>query len=270
MTTRVYTAVKAANLDVLVGYTEVPTTSPYEVVRLKKGNMLLILYTSGKLVVHGDESLPFVSHVGKMSVSDKGNDASDRTNGVFIGSDETLKGDTFGGLIVCAAYFEQEEVDVDDSKSMSDEQIKDKAKFLLQDYSERFSLQALLPAEYNRAITEYGTVTRLLDVLHVKVAEQLKLTYDAQHVVDRYPGCTVGDIREQGAEKKYTAVAAASIVARYFGLLQFEGLSEQAGFFLPMGSTHVAEALQELKKRNLSFTDFCKVHFRNVRRIQQG
>lgn len=188
-----------------------------------------------------------------------------------IGSDETLKGDTFGGIVVCACYLTSTEdflaLGVKDSKQLTTEQIKRIAKQLLEAYPNCFSITSLLPKEYNHRLAQ-GSQTLLLNQLHSELALQLFERFGKQlHVVDKFPGCQVGDIALSQAESASVAVAAASIVARYHGLLQIELLSKQAGFSLPLGSTHVSEALTTLLAKDLDFEQFVKLHFKNVRVI---
>jgi len=180
----------------------------------------------------------------------------------IIGSDEVLKGDTFGGIVVAAVKADKKirekltKLGVKDSKKLSD-------KIIIQLAAEikkiaTCEIKNLLPEEYNK----HNGLTSLLNQLHKQAAKELA---PGKHIVDKYPGCAVGDIIEEKAEDKYIEVAAASILARAAGLQQFDYLSKLAGFKLPMGSTHVKEALQELKNRNLDFSKFVKKDFRNVK-----
>jgi ribonuclease HIII len=91
------------------------------------------------------------------------------------------------------------------------------------------------------------------------------LKKNVKHVVDKYPGCKTGDVITEKAESKYIEVAAASIVARYFAIMQIEDLSRKAGFLLPFGSTHVDSALSKLKNSDLDPNEFVKFKFSNVR-----
>jgi len=100
-----------------------------------------------------------------------------------------------------------------------------------------------------------------MNKLHKEVGNYLK---PGQHVVDKYPGCRVGNVREEKAEDKYVEVAAASVLARAAALKQLDYLSMKAGFHLPKGSTHVKLALYELKERGKNFKEFVKVDFKNV------
>ncbi|MBR9683122.1 hypothetical protein GOV03_01125 [Candidatus Woesearchaeota archaeon] len=181
--------------------------------------------------------------------------------GVIIGSDESLKGDTFGGIVVAAVKADDNsrekltQLGVMDSKRLTIKKVlmlEKEIKKLVE-----FKVRNVFPEEYNtRKITPW------LNKLHQECYTALK---PGKQVVDKYPGCTVGEIVETKAEDKYVEVAAASILARAAALKQMDFLSEQANFTLPRGSTHVQPALVELKKRGLDFNKFVKVDFRNVK-----
>lgn len=181
---------------------------------------------------------------------------------VIIGSDEALKGDTFGGIVVAALKANPKqreflkELGVCDSKTLSDKKIlllAPKLKVL------PHTILSLSPQEYNK---HQGSLTLLLNSLHTKAALPLKPGF---HIVDEYPGCTAGDTCETKAESKYLEVAAASILARAATLEQLAELSQKAGFLIPKGSTHVKEALEQLKNKKLPLQNFVKLNFKNVR-----
>ena len=247
---------------------DVPKTI-YEEVRLSKGDVILILYTSGKLLLQGppDEVKKVAVQIKKTGIGEQVKPEHFRQEtGWIIGSDESLKGDTFGGIVVAAVKANDEireklrALGVADSKTLADKEIfpmADKIKHIA-----GCEVRSILPEEYNRYNTHQGNVTSLLNKLHTECAKDLG---PGKHVVDKYPGCTAGNIQEEKAESKYVEVAAASVLARAAALQQLNYLSMQAGFPIPKGSTHVQLALMELKERNLDFTKFVKVDFRNVR-----
>ena len=105
-------------------------------------------------------------------------------------------------------------------------------------------VRSVLAEEYNRV----KDVTASLNRLHQECAAYL---LPGKHVVDKYPGCTVGEIQEEKAESKYAEVAAAFDPGRAGALQQLDYLSAMAGFRIPKGSTHVKLALFELKERGL-------------------
>jgi len=238
----------------------------YEEVRLKKGPVLLVLYTSGKLLLQGppEEVKKAALQLEKQGFGKQAREEKFRQeSGWIIGSDESLKGDTFGGIVVAAVKANDKireklrALGVADSKTLDDKEIiplADKIKQIA-----GCEIRSILPEEYN---ANKGNVTDLLNQLHKDCAQDLGT---AKHMVDKYPGCTAGDVQEEKAESKYVEVAAASVVARAAALQQLNYLSVQAGFPLPKGSTHVQLALMELKERKLDFRKFVKVDFRNVK-----
>lgn len=290
--TLVYTGVNIRDLSWLLdsGLQTKHTTNSHELVRIGNDDVLFILYTSGKLVV---QSLQAQEKEWKKRLAQRGFHLQDKQQETktnpqetkqdiemikqaqeLIGSDETLKGDTFGGLIVCGAYFKREEheelktLGVKDSKQILEEGNMRIAQDLLQRYPDRFSLQALTPAAYNRKLQE-ANLTATLNELHIAVGQELKERFGKHvfHVVDEYPGCAAGDVCVVRAESLFLVVAAASIVARYVALRQFVQLSSQAGFVLPRGSSEVQNALEKLKRSGKDARNFCKLHFSNVKKI---
>ncbi len=205
--------------------------------------------------------------INQSSISSKNNaKANHQNNTIIIGSDESLKGDTFGGIVVAAVKTtstkEQQRLislGVKDSKQLKDTDIQNIAKVIKSEFE--CNIISLLPHEYN---SKSGNVTSLLNDLHKRAAKDLK---PGHHIVDEYPGCTVGDLHEQKAESKYIEVAAASILARSAALDQIHFLSSLAGFTIPKGSTHVKDALQKLKEKKLPPSQFVKLDFKNVKEI---
>ncbi|MGM5479926.1 MAG: hypothetical protein ACQESC_00530 [Nanobdellota archaeon] len=266
----------------------------YERLRIETEKGLLILYTSNKLVIQAkSEQEDFFKKL--FSISDnhlqrKINNNTSHTkhnkttldfkkyDGI-IGSDETLKGDTFGGLVVCAFMASREEqqelkrMGVVDSKELSDSQISRIATHIISTFSSNYHCISLDPIEYNTIIKSKGSSTSLLNDLHHQVISRIqsqqcddgKARYIS--IVDKFPGCNIGDVIIPKAEQESVVVATASIIARKKGLDQIKELSEKAGFFLPLGSTHVKEALKRLIVKNKDLKEFCKLHFSNVKNV---
>jgi ribonuclease HIII len=262
----VFKKVKKSQLDKLKGFVQEEVKTVYEELRLKKGPVSLILYTSGKLLLQGKEKEveKIAEEISKKGVGKKEKqEVFRKEDGWIIGSDESLKGDTFGGMVVAAVKADLKsrkqliELGVADSKKLSDHEILPlaiKIKKIVQ-----CEVRSILPEEYNKF---HGNVTELLNKLHSKVGGYLS---PGTHVVDKYPGCDVGDVKEEKAEDKYVEVAAASILARSAALQQLDFLSSEAGFCVPKGSTHVKWALEELKEKDLELDKFVKVGFKNVK-----
>lgn len=267
------------------GFTLVEAKGEYEVLRLQKPGATITLYTSGKMVIQTSAdndsfykriALSYALVVVPSKEKKEIDINSSRTYSGVIGSDETLKGDTFGGLVVVGAYFTSEEekslieLGVKDSKKLTDSEIKRIAEILLAKYHNHFVIENIFVSEYNKKINSHYGITALMNDLHKKVGGELRKRFEKKngkkliHFVDKYPGCTVGDAAETKGEEKSVNVAAASIVARKIGLDQFEDLSAKAGFRVPKGSTHVKEALELLIKKDFNLKEFVKVSFKNV------
>ena len=261
----VFKSVKKVGIEKLLqeGFELVTTKTIHEDLRLKKGNNTLILYKTKKLLIQGKDQYKTIELLEHLKIGKRVKpEIFRKETGWIIGSDESLKGDTFGGLVVAAVKADDKirkkllELGVADSKKLSDQEIP-----LLAQEIRKISpceVISLLPQEYNKDSRQ----TVILNKLHKETAKYLS---PGKHVVDKYPGCNVGDIREEKAESKYLEVAAASILARAAALKQISFLSKEAGFPLPKGSTHVEGALKELIEHKLDPKKFVKMHFGNVK-----
>lgn len=261
----VFTNVKKEDLEKIKSFSKDTPKTVHEELRLKKGNVALVLYYSGKLLLQGkkEEVAKIAKELEKLDFQLEKAEAFRNESGWIIGSDEALKGDTFGGITVAAVKADDklrkklQELGVQDSKKLSDHEIlriADEIRKIVP-----CEIKSIFPEEYNQ---HKGKVTLLLNRLHQEAGQYLK---PGKHIVDKYPGCNAGDIQTEHAESKYVEVAAASILARDAALKQLNSLSILAGFHLPKGSTHVKLALMELKHRKLDFTKFVKIDFYNVK-----
>ncbi len=251
------------------GFCDIKIKTEYELRRLS-GSATVIFYKSGKLLIQGKEN-----EVEKTMFFLTGKKAAKKTlptarsKIVRIGSDESLKGDTFGGLVVASAKLGQKERDalekigVCDSKKIVNGKIHELAEKIKKVLGRKnYVIIELLPEEYNKL----KSVTAMLNAMHSRATNSLLPAGEV--VVDQYPGCCVkGAVLETKAESKYIEVAAASILARSVALKQIEEISKKAGFKIPLGSTHVKGALMELKKRGLAPEKFVKTGFRNVQKF---
>ncbi|MBW2988107.1 hypothetical protein DRJ48_00880 [Candidatus Woesearchaeota archaeon] len=247
------------------GLRKVATRNEYEEVRYS-GNGTVILYKTGKVVVQGRGSQ--VAQLEAMLIKSGAINACQfvDVDQTIIGTDEALKGDTFGGLVVAGVRANKKQrqlllkLGVRDSKLLHAKQVSGLFKAILK--SVPWAKVELAPEEYNASVAEQG-ITEVLNKLHMECYEQLKQDGEV-HVVDKFPGCRVGNVVIPHAESEFVEVAAASIIARYFAIKQIKQLSKEAGFELPMGSTHVGSALRTLKEKGMELRRFAKIGFRNV------
>ena len=268
----VFTSVEYADIEFLLkkGFVESNPKTIHEITRFRKGakkKVTGILYESGKFFIQGDAELveKTAHYLRSKKVGSEVKPLAFREElGRVIGSDESLKGDTFGGIVIAAVKGDDEirekllAIGVGDSKRFSDREI-----LRMADEIKKVApciVHNMYPHEYNQE----RSVTEVLNRHHAQVALEL---FPGYHVVDKYPGCRVGDFAEPKAESRWVEVAAASVLARAAAVRQMNTLSKKAGFTLPKGSTHVAWALQELQERGLEPRDFVKLHFKNVQQF---
>jgi len=277
------------------GFKKEPIRSPYELFRLS-GICYIIYFTSKKLLLQGkketiSEVAKLIASLGyKEDKSEKKNSFEsenykvifDKNNKILddieIGSDEVLKGDTFGGIVVVGILCNSSEreklqkIGVTDSKNLTDfmiGEIAQKIKSILS--PDQISVKNVFPREYNENISKYkvtGFLNKLHGFVHDEIDANNKFKIDGKkviHVTDKYPGCIVKGIVEEKAESKYISVAAASIIARNAGLMQLDNLSDILKYRVPKGSTHVKDALEYLKKSGRKPEEFVKVDFKNVK-----
>ncbi len=254
-----------------LGLEEVKTQ--YELFRLRNRSIAMVLFNSGKLVLQGkDENVIHYSKLLKSLgfVEQKKIDFV-KQEGVYIGSDESLKGDTFGGIVVVGVKADDVQrenlrlLGVMDSKKVKEDKISAYADEIRKIV--KVSVQNYSPKKYNDY--HFG-LTKLMNKLHKDVYVDLKKglsSVELKWVVDKYPGCDVGDVAVVKAESKYVEVAAASIVARDIALQQLVKLSAKLGITVPKGSSHVADALEFLKKSKKDPKQYVKMNWSNVKDV---
>lgn len=275
------------------GFKKTATKSPHELLRLE-GPCIAILYHSKKLLLQGKQDI--ISDITKLITSlgyqqeikiQKNNydniikSTNLKKTQIQIGSDESLKGDTFGGIVVAAVLTETsdeeklEKIGIKDSKLLTDEKIKQLASTIKNILTpNKISVRNISALQYNEFIQKNkkpktSATTLLLNNLHKYVQEELDKNNSGKKtkITDKFPGCNVGDIIIERAESQYICVAAASIIARNAALLQIEKISNETNIRIPKGSSHVKETLLKLKKINYPINTIAKIDFKNVKEI---
>jgi ribonuclease HIII len=202
-----------------------------------------------------------------------------------IGSDEVGKGDFFGPLVVCAVYIKEparvSELSARDSKTISDSRVEKLGMQLVK--MVEYSLVRISPEKYNQLYQRFKNINVILGWAH---AQAIKNVLEKQKnpkiiLIDKFgpefrvkkhfddPGISEKMIFLNRAEQD-TAVAVASIIARYTFLKEMGKLSSECGQKLPLGAgERVDMAAKELAAKiglqNLS--KYVKVHFKNYLRL---
>jgi ribonuclease HIII len=210
----------------------------------------------------------------------------------WIGTDESGKGDYFGGLVTAGVIVDPEAIPllrslgVDDSKKITDSKIASMAAEIRKICFGKYKVLSLLPSKYNdlyeRMKGEGKNLNSLLAWAHVSVLENLlevqmvKLAIadkfaDETYMNDRLKklGRTIQLIQVPKAEQNI-AVAAASILARDAFLRWHQEAKEQYGVTFPKGvSSEVVRAGREYVQSYgvQSLRNVAKVHFKTTSEV---
>jgi ribonuclease HIII len=198
-----------------------------------------------------------------------------------VGTDEAGKGDYFGPLVVAGVRVLGEktarrlwEIGVRDSKTLSIPGVRSLAPRILASISPKNACVVVLhPPEYEvRRRASGDNVNKLLAEVNVYMFEELGDEVEL-FVVDEFgkeaasyigpwlpPGVRL--VVRPGAEDD-VAVAAASILARARYLEEMDILSQEVGFELPRGATHVLGAARRVieERGREGLARVAKVHF---------
>ncbi|PAD68782.1 ribonuclease HIII [Bacillus sp. 7586-K] len=214
-------------------------------------------------------------------------------NQSIIGSDEVGTGDFFGPITVVAAYIKKEqipllkELGVRDSKNLKDPQIVGIAKDLI--HSIPYSLLILHNEKYNHLQEQGMSQGKMKALLHNQAINHLleKISPEKPDgiLIDQFaePGVYFNYLKGKHISKEniyfstkaegvHLAVAAASIIARYSFLKEFERLSKMAGISIPKGAGSQVDlaAAKILKKNGQQFLEsITKKHFANTEKAKK-
>ena len=203
-----------------------------------------------------------------------------------LGIDEAGKGDYFGPLVVAGVRITRAEmaqrlleIGVRDSKEIVASSIRWISGRILEAVGRNnVHVLSLAPGEYESRRSTAGNVNRLLGELDARIMGELvgevevvvvdEFARSARSYLEPYvPEGVRLEVRTRAEDD--AAVAAASIVARARQLEEIDRLSEQVGFRLPLGATHVVEAgrrvVGELGEEGLA--EVAKIHFATTRRV---
>lgn len=274
----------------------------------KLPNCTITAYKSGKVLFQGGGAQSEADKWGKSegnTVSNK--DAEPRKKAThsygppvgigsmsIVGSDEVGTGDYFGPMTVVAAYASKENLallrglGVKDSKDLSDKQICEIAKSIL--HVIPYSLLILHNEKYNELQSSGMTQGKIKALLHNKalghVLKKISPNVPDGILIDQFAEPDVyyrhlkgqGEIIRDGvyfstkAEGVHLSVAAASIIARYSFIKEFDKLSDKCGIELKKGAgAQVDKIAAELIRRQGVgvLGQYTKLHFANTEKAKR-
>ncbi|MFZ1519325.1 MAG: ribonuclease HIII [Ignavibacteriaceae bacterium] len=206
----------------------------------------------------------------------------------YIGTDESGKGDYFGPLVVAAVYINNqtkillEKIGVKDSKLFSDNNIKILETSIKKIIGDNFSIIQINPEKYNQLYESFNNLNKIMGWAHAKAIESLVEKTNCENVIsDKFGNEKLinDELKKKNVNvnlfqtakgERYTAVAAASILARAKVVDWFYHKSREFGYEIPKGG---GEAVNIVAKRILQQTDkdnllkMIKFHFKNSQSI---
>ena len=247
-----------------------PSKNPYIRYFFKAPGATISIYTSGKVVLQGNQATRYAAFFGYQQ--DPIDQALARQDFPLIGTAEVGNGSYFGGLAVVASLVSPEQharlksLGVGDSKTLDDRKIRALAPILKKEIPHQALL--LTPKKYNQVIASgYNAVSVKVALHNQAIFLLLQQGAKAQKiVVDAFTTL------EEKAEGKYLAVAVSSIIARDLFLQNLEDLSQELGYTLPSGAGAPSDkvAAQLLKAYGIQALDYsAKLHFKNTEKAKK-
>ncbi len=206
----------------------------------------------------------------------------------YIGTDESGKGDYFGPLVVAAVYvdkstsLELEQAGVKDSKLISDNNIKNLESKIKKIVRDNFEIVQINPDKYNTLYDSFNNLNKIMGWAHSKAIENLLQRIDCPNVIsDKFGNekLIINELKKKNIVlnlyqtpkgERFTAVAAASILARAKVVDWFNFKSKEVGFQILKGG---GASVNIIAKRVLNQFDtdylmkMIKFHFKNSQSI---
>jgi ribonuclease HIII len=266
----------------------------YEIqVKTNIGKLKILVYfgkSGNKTVIQGNKDSLLYNDINNLLFNNKMDFAENEYPEPlhYIGTDESGKGDYFGPLVVAGVIVDNitslqlRKIGVKDSKLLSDDVIKKLSARIKNIVDNKFNIIVISPKTYNNLHTKMKNVNRILGWSHAKVIENLlekENVHDA--IIDKFGNERLikDSLQEKGKKinlmqftkaEKYTAVAAASILARTRFNEWFDEQSEKNSFKLPKGASKIVDkALKEIKEKYGVgiLNEIAKVHFKTTNKI---
>ena len=204
---------------------------------------------------------------------------------IYIGSDESGKGDIFGPLVTTAFFVDEKtkleliSLGVKDSKELRDGKIEVIANSIKKKFPNNFVTITLYPEKYNELYGKFNNLNVMLTWTHSKaISELLKIHKCKNVIVDKFSNLPLNislesydnkiDILQIHKGERYIGVAAASIVARNAFNNWFKQM-EKEYFEFPKGASATVDEKLKLFIKKYSTNELNKVskmHFKTVKK----
>lgn len=267
---------------------QIPSKQAYVQFAAKYKDVMIQVYSSGKIVFQGTQAEVIAQEFGYQS-QELHQSNNPLTFDSMIGTDEVGNGSYFGSLVVVASYITSRERDlllqlgVTDSKHLSDQKILEIAPLLKQKIPHKALL--LTPKKYNELVgpgKDYNAVSIKVALHNQAIFLLLQEGFQPdQIIIDAFT--SIGNYQkyvkteknlvkqavhlETKAEDKYLAVAVSSIIARQLFLENLVQLGKTIGQILPSGAGNKSDQIAShiLAKQGMTgLSTVAKLHFANT------
>jgi len=259
-----------------------------------EGKVKLLVYFSNKgnkVTLQGNKELALFHKVNNLIFGEKlfNSNSKDLIEpDVYIGTDESGKGDYFGPLVVAAVLTDNSitkqlrSFGVKDSKELGDFYISKIAGEIRKLEGCVFSTVVINPEKYNLLYEKMGNLNQLLGWAHAKAIENVLSMKSAPEAIsdkfgnEKYIQTSLQKLgkklilRQETKAEKYTAVAAASILARDEFNKWFFLIRQKQNFDLPKGASSAVEKKAGELKNKYGFEvlkTIAKLHFKTTNKL---
>lgn len=296
--TNKFTPLQAGKIkELLVKENAVFDTIQYAQWRAKTKGFQAMYYNSGKFLAQGKDVSALAQKIddilGIKSVSTKPKEQNQETinveHEVYIGTDESGKGDFFGPLVIAGVQVNKEnsklftELGIKDSKKLDDEKIKKMSAHIRN--NSIHSVIVITPNKYNELYSKFKNLNKLLAWGHARAIENILEKQPCEYALSDKFGdekLIQNALLEKGQKIKLDqrvraesniAVAAASIIARAEYVKRMEELSGRYSLTLPKGASNkVLEQGKAFVKQEgqSALSQVAKLHFKTTQDILSG
>lgn len=263
-------------------------------IEYENSQVTLLVYfgrKGNKVVLQGDKNLKLYNQVDQLIFGEKlfNSNSTDLVEpDCYIGTDESGKGDYFGPLVIAGVLTDNsitkklKLLGVKDSKVLTDAAIKVIANKIKNIDSVVTDVILISPQKYNQLYHKMGNLNNLLGWAHAKVIENiLKVKTAPEAISDKFGNEKYihNSLQEKGRElvlhqvtkaERYSAVAAASILARDAFINWFDLINKKLKLKLPKGaSDNVEKAARDIKDSlgESALTRLAKLHFKTTNKL---
>lgn len=243
--------------------------------------------TRRSIVFSGPEALKEASKWGEVTIENKKEEEKLHIVdfGEQIGSDEVGVGDFYLPMIVVAAYMNNhqyqrlKELGVTDSKKLSDKKIRELGPILVKEF--KYSKLTLPNEKYNEMIAKGENLNslkakmhnRALSNLHNEYIDVIAIYVDQFVSEERYysyldkkdePILKGISFKTKG-ESRFPSVAVASVIARYYFLLEKDKLEAKYALEFPFGAGKKADEFKKILLDKVGQEEFDKLVKKNFK-----